>query len=47
MPADEFGPLAGLADAEQAALFGVPVEQVGVRRLELARRAAAREPPPS
>jgi hypothetical protein len=29
MPADDFVPLAGLADPELAALFGVPVEQVG------------------
>jgi hypothetical protein len=46
MPADEFGPLAGLADAELAALFGAPADQVGARRLELARRSTAREPPP-
>jgi hypothetical protein len=46
MPADDFAPLAGLADLDLAALFGVPVEQVGARRLELARRSTAREPPP-
>jgi hypothetical protein len=46
MPADDFAPLVALAAAELAALFGVPVEQVGARRLELARRSAAREPPP-
>jgi hypothetical protein len=38
MPADEFGPLAGLADGELAELFAVPVEQVGARRLDLAAR---------
>jgi hypothetical protein len=46
MPTDDFVPLAGLADPELAALFGVPVEQVGARRLDLARRSTAREPPP-
>jgi hypothetical protein len=46
MPADDFAPLVALADAELAALFGVPVEQVRARRLELARRSTAREAPP-
>jgi hypothetical protein len=40
MPADEFGPLAGLAAAELAELFGVPVEQVRERRLDLGARSA-------
>jgi hypothetical protein len=39
MPADEFGPLVGLPDGELAALFGVPLEQVSARRLELAPRS--------
>jgi len=46
MPTDDFAPLAGLTDAELAALFSVPVEQVSARRLELAPRSAGPEPPP-
>jgi hypothetical protein len=42
MPADDFATLAGLTDAELAALFGVAVEQVGARRRELGLRAARR-----
>jgi hypothetical protein len=46
MPADDFMRLAGLTDSELAALFGVPVEQVWARRLELARPSAGREAAP-
>jgi hypothetical protein len=46
MPADDFMPLAGLTDSELAALFGVPVEQVRARRLELAPSSPASGPPP-
>jgi hypothetical protein len=42
MPADDFAPLAGLTDAELAALFGVPIEQVGATRRELALSSARR-----
>jgi hypothetical protein len=42
MPADDFAPLAELADAELAALFGVPIEHVGARRRELGLRSARR-----
>jgi hypothetical protein len=40
MPADDVAPLAGFADADPAALFGVPVEQVETRRLERGLRPA-------
>ena len=46
MPADDFAPLAGLVDAELATLFGVPVEQVCERRLQLAPQSTGPEPPP-
>jgi hypothetical protein len=45
MPADDFEPLAGSADVELAALFGVRVEQVWPRRLELAPPSSASGPP--
>jgi hypothetical protein len=45
MPADDFAPLAGSADADLAALFGVPVEQVETRRLERGLRPAGPQPP--
>jgi hypothetical protein len=36
IPAEDFGPLTWLTDAELAELFAVPVEQVGARRHDLA-----------
>jgi hypothetical protein len=45
LPVDDFAPLAGLADGELAALFRVPIEQVGARRLELAPPSPAPKPP--
>ncbi len=52
MPADEFAPLADIADADLAELFGVPPEQVGLRREELRHpdasyRQSLRRRPPS
>ncbi len=45
MPADEHAPIAWLPDVHLARWFAVPVEQVGVRRLELyGNRCAARRP---
>jgi uncharacterized protein DUF955 len=38
MPADEFLAVAGQSDAELAARFGVPIEQVPIRRIELRSR---------
>jgi hypothetical protein len=46
MPAEDFGPLIWLNDAELAELFGVPVEQVWARRLDLGARPAGPAPPP-
>jgi hypothetical protein len=37
MPADDFAPLAEFGDADLAALFGAPVEQMRARRWEVAR----------
>jgi hypothetical protein len=45
MPPEDFGPLIWLKDAELAELFGVPVEQVCVRRLDLGARSARPGPP--
>jgi hypothetical protein len=42
MPADDFAPLVGLTDAELAAAFGVPIEQVSSRRRDLGLRSARR-----
>lgn len=45
MPWDEFAPLAEWPDVELAALFGVPIEQVAARRLELAPPSPGPKPP--
>ena len=46
MPAEDFGPLIWLKDDELAELFGVPVEQAWVRRLELELPSVSPGPPP-
>jgi hypothetical protein len=46
MPAEAFGALVWLTDAELAELFAVPVEQVWARRLELGARSAGHGPAP-
>jgi hypothetical protein len=45
MPAEDFRPLIWLKDAELAALFGVPMDQVWARRLDLGARPAGPGPP--
>jgi hypothetical protein len=45
MPAEDFGALIWLRDVELAELFGVRVEQVWARRLDLDARSAGPGPP--
>jgi hypothetical protein len=46
MPAETFGPVVCVTDAELAERFSVPVEQVGARRLDLGPRSAGPGQPP-
>lgn len=45
MPGEEFVAVAGESDAELAERFGVPIEQVPLRRAELRSPAHGLEPP--
>jgi hypothetical protein len=46
MPAEEFLAVVGQSDAELAGRFGVPIEQVPVRRIELGSPATGVGPAP-